>query len=119
MSSKPNLIGVMVASKISGQKGVITEGSEERDDCVLVKWDIGMENTEWMKLSELAPESPPFGCEFSVGDKVSFVNDYGVRFDGHKVVGFDLVQLCGRFIYIDNDSPWMPVRPDHLRKVEA
>lgn len=119
MSEQFNLVGIKVASKISSQEGAILDRSKERDDCVLVKWNIGIENTEWMRLRELTPKSPPFGCEFSVGDKVSFVNDYGVRFDNRTVVGFDLEPLCGRYIYIDSDSPWMPVRPSHLRKAKA
>ena len=49
------------------------------------------------------------------GDKVTFVNDYGVRFPGHVVVRImqrdedEWLYCAGRRYFIDSDSPWFPV----------
>ena len=59
--------------------------------------------------------SPPVPCSFNVGDKVTFVNDYGVKFPGKTVRGFtEKVTTWGAFIYIDSLSWWCPVKPDEL-----
>lgn len=59
--------------------------------------------------------TPPQPCDFSVGDSVVYVNDYGARFD-RVVRGFAAeVHGQGRFVYLDNDSWWFPVNPASLR----
>lgn len=62
--------------------------------------------------------TPPLPCDFKVGDRVIFTNDYGVSF--HKVVrgftrkpqGVDIL----RFVYLDLDCWWFPVEPESLTK---
>ena len=61
-------------------------------------------------------QEAPADCAFSVGDKVAFTNSYGVRFDGHTVIGFagEGDRLNNRFIYIDYDCFWFPCTPESL-----
>lgn len=59
---------------------------------------------------------------FKRGDVVEYTNPYGLTFGPHVVVGF--VQnpnpnfLPNHTVYIDSDSPWYPVEPSSLRKIE-
>lgn len=58
---------------------------------------------------------PPVDCEFQVGDTVIFTNEYGVAFPGRKIVGFsESDDFYGRFIHLDKESWWFPVRPCEL-----
>jgi hypothetical protein len=60
--------------------------------------------------------APPVPCKFKAGDRVTFTNDQGVRFPGKTVRGFTPeVILQGRFIYLDLDCWWFPVKPENLR----
>jgi hypothetical protein len=61
---------------------------------------------------------PHIACDFKVGDKVTFTNEYGVVFPNHVVVGFANHEqmLNGRFIFIDSDAYWFPKNPDQLKK---
>lgn len=63
--------------------------------------------------------TPPKQCEFTVGTSVMFTNDYGVQFGPHRVIGFAKPEheQHGRFIHIDSDSPWFPVKPESLKAV--
>jgi len=61
---------------------------------------------------------------FQIGDVVEFTNDFGVKFGPRTVTGFRTDDpdfnpglLPERTIYIDDDSPWFPVRPESLKKV--
>ena len=65
-----------------------------------------------MEMAEL----PPVECELKVGDEVSFKNDYGVEFFGFNVIGFSESAENGRFIHINSDSYWFPVKPASLTK---
>lgn len=71
-------------------------------------------------LKALIVETPPIECNFRVGDKVTFTNDQGVVFPGHTIIGFDSVDAYAksimpwRFIYIDYDCYWFPVKPENL-----
>lgn len=64
---------------------------------------------------------PPRPCDFKVGDTVKFTNDYGVEFEPRKVIGFTKPEheLHGRFIHIDTDAPWFPVKPESLTKLPS
>lgn len=69
-------------------------------------------------VSELKKESP-VETQFKVGQKIAFVNDYGVIFDDLQIIGFaDDDSFYGRFIYLDSDCYWMPVRLDNLRVID-
>ena len=51
-----------------------------------------------------------------LGDVVTFTDDFGVAFSDLKVTGFTpSVEGHGRFVYLDKDSWWFPVKPDQLR----
>jgi len=80
--------------------------------------DIGDQNTSRFKVT--ATQTPPDGCSWRVGDMVTFTNDYGVEFGPHEVLGFTLPgdELHGRFIYLDTDCYWFPVKPESLRHWE-
>jgi len=68
----------------------------------------------------LAPDAlrtPPVPCDFRLGDRVTFTNDNGVSFNGHRVTGFSpTVEGDGRFIYLDFDCWWFPVKPENLQR---
>ena len=62
---------------------------------------------------------PPDGvdCKFHVGQLVKFTNDYGVSFDGQRIIGFSepVSELSGSpYIYLDNSSYWFPCTPESL-----
>ncbi|CAN7569646.1 hypothetical protein [Acidovorax delafieldii] len=65
-------------------------------------------------LSSDAQLTPPQECDFNVGDTVTFTNDYGVSFPGKLITGFASTIEYGRFIYLDSDSWWFPVKPESL-----
>jgi hypothetical protein len=60
---------------------------------------------------------------FKRGDIVEYTNPNGVKFAPHIVVGF--VQnpspdfLPENVVYINGDSPWYPVKPSKLKKIEG
>lgn len=58
-----------------------------------------------------------------VGDQVEYTNPHGMTFGPHKVVGFvqepDPNFLPDNTVYIDSDSPWYPVKPSSLRKMDG
>lgn len=59
---------------------------------------------------------PPELCEFKVGSRVMFENDYGLVFGPFEVIGFTKPEhmIDGRFVHINSTSPWFPVIPDSL-----
>lgn len=65
--------------------------------------------------------TPPEPCDLSVGDVVTFTNDYEVVFAGLKVIGFArkddwFYQKSGRFIHIDTDCFWLQKKREQLKK---
>lgn len=60
---------------------------------------------------------------FRRGDVVEYTNSYGLTFGPHTVIGFvqkpDATPLPENAVYIDSDSPWYPVKPSSLRKMES
>jgi hypothetical protein len=68
------------------------------------------------KFVESLKTVPPVECAFFVGDVVTFKNDYGVSFEGLTILGFADEPLHGRFIHLDTDCWWFPVRPESLKK---
>ena len=63
--------------------------------------------------------NPPRPCDLKIGDTVKFTNDYGVEFEPHKIIGFTKPEheLHGRFVHIDTDAPWFPVKPESLTRI--
>lgn len=66
-------------------------------------------------LSSDAETNPPIACNFKVGDKVNFTNDYGVVFRNETVTGFSPTIEGGRFVYLDWASWWFPAKPEQLK----
>lgn len=62
--------------------------------------------------------TPPVPCDFKLGDRVIFTNDYGVKFERTVRAFSKELRPCnwGKFIYIfeDNSSWWSPVGPESL-----
>ena len=60
--------------------------------------------------------TPPQPCDWKVGDVVKFTNDCGVEFEPLRIIGFAKPEheLHGRFVHLDTDAPWFPVRPESL-----
>ena len=68
----------------------------------------------WSKNNKVYLESKD--TSLKVGDKVTFTNKYGHTFFNHEVLGF-CEPLDGRFIYLDLDCYWIPVRQCEVKKV--
>lgn len=55
----------------------------------------------------------PVRCELLPGDIVTFTNDYGIEFEGLKILGFvpsiDPAFRPEAFIYLDTESYWFSV----------
>ena len=60
---------------------------------------------------------------FRRGDTVESTTPYGLTFGPHTVIGFvqepGATSLPENTVYIDSDSPWYPVKPSCLRKIET
>lgn len=67
---------------------------------------------------------PPVECEFKLGDTVSYTNEYGIKFDGLKIIGFETKEGYAyqveenfrpyAFIYLDWTSYWFSVGVERL-----
>lgn len=73
---------------------------------------------KWYESDNMATETA-HPCEFKIGDTVQYTNDQGVVFAPRKIIGYckPESEFNGRFIYINSDSPWFPVRPESLVKI--
>lgn len=70
--------------------------------------------SEYRDYAKDLSQKPTQPTDFKLGDKVTFTNDQGVVFKGHKIIGFAHEGLARRFIHIDTDCYWMPKRADQL-----
>lgn len=61
-------------------------------------------------------DAPPVPCEFALGDRVFFTNPHGIEFGPFHVIGFAPQVENGRFVHIDSDCAWFPVRPPALTR---
>ena len=62
-------------------------------------------------------QKSPVPCIFKAGDKVTFKNEYGVKFHDLTVIGFSMPTeefLSGRFIHLNSDAYWFPHHADEL-----
>lgn len=74
------------------------------------------EAEQWAKAQQLSPK-PLCGEPFAVGDVVTFTNDYGVKFEGNRIMGFsDPIYPNSGTVYLDNCSWWFPNKPEQLSK---
>ena len=58
---------------------------------------------------------PLCGENFKVGDKVTFTNDFGVKFHDLKIIGFSNPIYDGSgTVYLNTDCYWFPKKPQSL-----
>lgn len=43
---------------------------------------------------------------FKVGQKVTYMNSYGVKWEGHTIMGFEQPDKYGNCVYLDTDCYW-------------
>lgn len=55
--------------------------------------------------------------ELQTGDKILYVNDYGVTFGPHKILGFCKPNPDGRCVYFDHVSYWFPAKLNQIIKL--
>lgn len=60
----------------------------------------------------------PIECDLKVGDRVIYKNDFGSKFGPFEVIGFEKKEDIsgGRFVYLNKDSYWFPVKAEQLTK---
>lgn len=65
------------------------------------------------RLSDIVPNPK---IDFKVGDSVTVINGYGVKFNRKIIaIGKDgILWKYGKCIYLDWDCFWMPVHPESL-----
>ena len=61
------------------------------------------------------PEEAGISTTLKVGDKVTFTNGYGVKFPGHRILGFCKPTSGEHCVYLDYDCYWMPASLKALR----
>ena len=69
-------------------------------------------------MAPLKGDSTGFIQPYKIGDKVTFTNDYGAVFTGHKVIGFyegTYERYKGR-VYLDIDCSWFPIDTANLTR---
>ena len=82
-----------------------------------VRGTIMRQSIQDMVKNDLSPV-PPAECAFKTGDTVTFTNEYGVKFEGLTVIGFekkinpDFLPNC--FIYLNTSCYWFPKSPESL-----
>ncbi len=55
------------------------------------------------------------GAKFKVGDRVNFVNDYGIKFPNKIVRKIELINNEPRYHIEPTDTPWFPSYERNLR----
>ena len=85
-------------------------------------------SSHWDYVDEVCKahdENKPFAPEngtalkFSIGDNVTFTNDYGCRFNYvitgfYKPSGECSLYATGHRYLVDSDSPWFPIKETEL-----
>ena len=65
------------------------------------------------------PEKAGIETSLKVGDKVTFTNNYGVKFPGHRILGFCKTDEYGRCVFLDVDCYRISFRPESLTLEES
>lgn len=68
----------------------------------------------WVKSKNVEVLGSSSETDLKMGDIVTFTNDYGVVFNGMKVLGFCEPDY-GRCVYISMDCYWFAVKPESLK----
>ena len=61
--------------------------------------------------------SPDADIELSTSDSILYVNDYGITFGPHKILGFCKPESDGRCVYFDHASYWFPAKLNQIIKL--
>lgn len=78
---------------------------------LFLKWAERKKVKLFNSLSDVQPNTRK---ELTKGQRCSFVNDYGVCFQGFTIMGFGIPDEYGNCVYIDKDSYWCPVKSETL-----
>ncbi len=79
----------------------------ERNECYAKDFN------NWVKSNNVKVLNNLPGVDLEPGQKVTYTNDYGVKFEGYTVLGF-CTPDNGRCVYLNKDSYWFPVDPKNL-----
>ena len=77
-----------------------------------------IQTLEEVKASILTMPTTEAPTDLKVGDSVTFTNEYGASFSGHKVIGFCKPRFdTANSVFLDKDAYWFPVPVSSLVKV--
>ena len=73
---------------------------------------------QWVKDQDIKVLEKLENSDLRIGDKVTFTNDYGVKFENLEVLGFRNRKdfLPNNVVYLDKDSYWFAVQLKELNK---
>lgn len=85
------------------------------------KRDTQKQGAKMITLQDLKKQissTSPIECGLKVGDRVIYKNDFGIKFGPFEVIGFEKKEAIsgGRFVYLNTDSYWFPVKAEQLTK---
>ena len=82
---------------------------------------------EWIEknkikvFNKLSDVTDKYDFDLEKGQKCTFINDYGIKFEGHTIMGFGerdnnmfTGEDTGRYVYLDKDSYWLPTSPKSI-----
>lgn len=61
------------------------------------------------------PADAGLDTDLRVGNRVTFTNEYGVKFENLEVLGFCTPEFYGRCVYLNTDSYWFPCKLEELK----
>lgn len=76
-----------------------------------------MERRQLTVYSNIKQANQGTNIELQTGDKILYVNDYGIVFGPHKILGFCKPGLNGRCVYFDHVSYWFPAKLNQIIKL--
>lgn len=65
-------------------------------------------------IKKYLTNTPPEGCDFRVGETVTYTNDYGIEFRGQKIIGF-----CDGLVYLSDNAYWFGNPVSSIKKEKA
>lgn len=73
----------------------------------------------WVKKQNVEIAKSVKGLDLKVGDIVDFTNEFGVKFKGYKILGFEPnADKDSRCVYLNWESYWFAAKPEKLEKVK-
>lgn len=74
---------------------------------------------EKIKLYDNLSDVIETDIQLSVGDRIMFTNDYGVKFGPFEVLGFCEPHKYGDCIYFEQEAYWSPCRVSQITKLDT